>query len=178
MTHTEDISGMRIKMKATKKSSMILQHIIMFAATFFFILVSSTTTVSVSGQTTVHGQLMSEASIEEQLMNALIETSGNTTQTQTVNVTKSELAQTIDRIVDADPSCNVLFNTCASIIYESDSRIVFVGDLIKSLSYNVAIWLVVDMLETEGFGIDSIELTGQGSKGNPHSYLIVMSRSG
>ncbi|MGI0043847.1 MAG: hypothetical protein ACRD47_09055 [Nitrososphaeraceae archaeon] len=128
----------------------------------------------------VHAQLMPEPSIEEQLMNALRLTSGNVTQTQTetTNATQSELARAIAQVVDASPSCNILFNTCVNIVYESPSKVVLTGDFITPLSrtHNDLIWQIVDMLETKGFNTDSINLTGQGSKGNPHSYLIVMSK--
>jgi hypothetical protein len=69
------------------------------------------------------------------------------------------------------------------IIYESPSKVVLTGYFIihqypigEQQTYNVAIWKAVDMLETNGFRLMSIDLTGQGSKGNPHSYLIVMSK--
>lgn len=67
-------------------------------------------------------------------------------------------------------------NLCATVIYESPTRIVFTGDYIRGLTYNTGIWEVVDALEAKGLTLDTVELTGQGSEGNPHSYLKIMSR--
>jgi hypothetical protein len=126
--------------------------------------------------TVITAQPISDSSIEE-LMTTLLKTSGqNSSQSQTANVTRSELAQSIDKIVNTDSSCNILFNRCAKIIYESPSRVVLTGDFIIRQNYNVVIWKAVDILETNGFRLTSIDLTGQGSKGIPHSYLIVMSK--
>ena len=64
---------------------------------------------------------------------------------------------------------------CATVIHESPT-IIFTGDYIRGLTYNTGIWELVDALEAKGLTLDSIELTGQGSEGNPHSYLMIMSR--
>lgn len=65
---------------------------------------------------------------------------------------------------------------CATVIHESPTRIIFTGDYIRGLTYNTGIWELVDALEAKGLTLDSIELTGQGSERNPHSYLMIMSR--
>ena len=67
-------------------------------------------------------------------------------------------------------------NLFATVIHESPTRIIFTGDYIRGLTYNTGIWELVDALEAKGLTLDSIELTGQGSEGNPHSYLMIMSR--
>lgn len=100
---------------------------------------------------------------------------------------ESELAQTIAQFIDGNPACEfptlqgteILFNTCAHIIYESPSKVVLTGDFIHTLSqtHNAVIWEIIEMQETKGFSVELIELTGQGTKGNPHSYFIVMSSS-
>ena len=64
-------------------------------------------------------------------------------------------------------------NLCATV---SPTRIVFTGDYIRGLTYNTGIWEVVDALEAKGLTLDTVELTGQGSEGNPYSYLMIMSR--
>jgi uncharacterized protein YneF (UPF0154 family) len=64
--------------------------------------------------TVTTAQPMLNSSIEEQLMTALLKTSGqNSSQSQITNSNLSELAQAVYKIVDADPSCNILLNTCA-----------------------------------------------------------------
>lgn len=112
-------------------------------------------------------------------------------QTQSENLT-----QVITQTVSEIPSCSLTAlaqslgvetdlltdvgnetNLCVTVIHESPTRIVFTGDYIGSrLTYNIGIWEVVNALEARGLSLDSVELTGEGSEGNPHSYLIIMSR--
>lgn len=118
-------------------------------------------------------------------------------QSQSENLTQSQsenLTQIITQTVSKIPSCSLTalaqslgvetglltdvgedMNLCVTVIHENPTRVVFTGDYIGSgLVYNTGIWEVVDALEARGLSLDSGELTGEGSKGNPHSYLIVM----
>lgn len=90
---------------------------------------------------------------------------------------ESELAQTIAQFIDGNPQCNVLLDAnCLTLIYESPSRIILTADFINTIArgYNTAIWEIIEMQETKGFSVELIELTGQGTKGNPYSYFVVM----
>ncbi len=41
---------------------------------------------------------------------------------------------------------------------------------------NPFIWQAVDEFKTQGYAVDSVILSGQGSQGNPHDVYVVMSR--
>lgn len=87
----------------------------------------------------------------------------------------------------------------ANVIYQSDKRVVLEGEKITlqvtggpvqdptqlpdaadpssaSRVENTNIWRAVELIEGYGYHLDQVELTGQGSQGNPHDYLIVMSK--
>jgi hypothetical protein len=78
-------------------------------------------------------------------------------------------------------------NACVSLIYESPQTVVLEGDLLilstdilgEFAGYwdNPYLWLAVDDFRKGlGYSVTSIELSGQGSKGNPHTWNIVMSK--
>ena len=68
------------------------------------------------------------------------------------------------------------YNACVQIIYLSPDRIVLTGEHIEGGEYNTGIWRVVDRLEKTRWLVENVLLTGQGSEGNPHSYIISMTR--
>ncbi|MFZ1877833.1 MAG: hypothetical protein WAU25_12460 [Nitrososphaeraceae archaeon] len=69
------------------------------------------------------------------------------------------------------------FNACLQVIYESPDRIVLTGDLITSGGeYNSGIWKAIDGLETAAWSVENVLITGEGSKANPHSYVITMTK--
>jgi hypothetical protein len=41
---------------------------------------------------------------------------------------------------------------------------------------NPFIWQAVDEFKTQGYAVDSVILSGQGSQGNPHDVYVVMSK--
>jgi hypothetical protein len=65
------------------------------------------------------------------------------------------------------------------IVYESNTTIVFRGDLITQFTSvpNTKIWEAVDLLKGEGYQLNQIVNTGAGSVGNPHTIYIIMSKS-
>jgi hypothetical protein len=66
-------------------------------------------------------------------------------------------------------------------MYESDTTVVLNGDLLIAeigggLIDNPFIWQAVDEFKTQGYAVDSVILSGQGSQGNPHDVYVVMSK--
>jgi len=69
------------------------------------------------------------------------------------------------------------FNACVQVIYESPDRVVLTGDLITLAGeYNSGIWKAIDGLETAAWSVENVLITGEGSKVNPHSYVITMTK--
>ena len=69
------------------------------------------------------------------------------------------------------------FNACIQVIYESPDRVVLTGDLITSAGeYNSGIWRAIDGLETAAWSVENVLITGEGSRANPHSYVITMTK--
>lgn len=106
------------------------------------------------------------------------------TNTTTSEIPLSESAGQI--ITKAQDEClkeagAVLGMFCVSVIHESPNTVVLNGDLLVgggSAGYedNPFIWRAVDGFRGQGYNIESISLAGQGSQGNPHNILIVMSK--
>jgi hypothetical protein len=69
---------------------------------------------------------------------------------------------------------------CVSAVYASPKTVLVTGHLIIETTdgnqQNPFIWLAVDGFKALGYSISSIQLSGQGSQGNPHDWLIVMSK--
>ena len=65
---------------------------------------------------------------------------------------------------------------CVEVIYESQDRVVLIGDFIKDGVYNLGIWKVVDALESGGWSVENTFFIGQGSQGNPHKYVISLTK--
>jgi hypothetical protein len=62
-------------------------------------------------------------------------------------------------------------------VHECPKRVVLEGDYITMTgSYNPEIWNAIELLEGEGFQVDSTFLAGQRTQGNPHKYVIVMTK--
>ena len=74
----------------------------------------------------------------------------------------------------------VLAELCVSIVYESPTTIVLNGELliVQTGGYtdNPFFWQAVDGFKAQGFTIDTVAVTGQGSRGNPHELFVVMSK--
>ena len=69
------------------------------------------------------------------------------------------------------------FNACIQVIYESPDRAVLTGDVITSAGeYNSGIWRAIDGLETAAWSVENVLITGEGSRANPHSYVITMTK--
>ena len=76
--------------------------------------------------------------------------------------------------------------SCISLIYESPNTLVFdgelllieIGSILQGGKYwpNPYVWRAVDAFKAQGYTLVSTELEGQGSRGNPHSWNIVMSK--
>jgi hypothetical protein len=70
------------------------------------------------------------------------------------------------------PFANIEIN----VLYQSNKTVVLEGEKIPlGLEENTNIWRAVDLVKQQGYVIDSVLLTGQGSKGNPHDYIITLS---
>jgi hypothetical protein len=91
-------------------------------------------------------------------------------------------------IADAQTACTertapVLGPLCVSVVYESPTILVLTGQLAiviggGEIGYqeNPYIWQAVDGFKAQGYTLNSVQLGGQGSQGNPHSWYIVMSK--
>ena len=98
---------------------------------------------------------------------------------QTNHIPQCSLAEQARGLgLDTSQFSNVTeFNACIQIIYESLDRIVLTGDLISSTGeYNSGIWKAIDGLETAAWSVENVIITGEGSKANPHSYVITMTK--
>lgn len=80
--------------------------------------------------------------------------------------------------IDASQFSNVTeYNACVQVIYEGPDRVVLTGDFFNSVrEYNSGIWKAIDGLETADWSVENVLITGQGSEGNPHSYVITMTK--
>jgi hypothetical protein len=105
------------------------------------------------------------------------------TNTTTSEIPLSESATQI--ITKAQDEClkeagAILGMFCVSVIHESPNTLVLNGDLLVggSAGYedNPFIWRALDGFRGQGYNIESISLAGQGSQGNPHKILIVMTK--
>jgi hypothetical protein len=69
---------------------------------------------------------------------------------------------------------------CLDVLYASDKTTLLSGDLLIPTTagnqQNPFIWLGVDGFKALGYSITSVQLSGQGSQGNPHTWEIVMSK--
>ncbi|HKI07194.1 MAG TPA: hypothetical protein VKA09_02255 [Nitrososphaeraceae archaeon] len=69
---------------------------------------------------------------------------------------------------------------CVNAVYASPKTVLVTGNLIiettEGNQQNPFIWLAVDGFKALGYSISSIQLSGQGSQGNTHDWLIVMSK--
>jgi hypothetical protein len=106
------------------------------------------------------------------------------TNTTTSEIPLSEAAKQI--ITKAQNECSTETSAlvpflCVNVIHESPGIVVLNGELLVSSTSGLAednpfIWRAVDGFSGQGYNIESISLAGQGSQGNPHNILIVMSK--
>ncbi len=70
--------------------------------------------------------------------------------------------------------------SCLFLVYESATTVVLNGDLIiPSAGLNINnpfIWQAVDEFKVQGYRVDSVIVSGQGSQANPHELYVVMSK--
>jgi len=102
--------------------------------------------------------------------------------------TTTTLTATTQRIIDeVHAACTqvtqaeVLNPICVTVVYESPTTLVLVGDLLVvqfggGYGGNPFIWQAVDGFKAQGYTLNSVLLSGQGSQGNPHEWYIVMSK--
>jgi hypothetical protein len=96
----------------------------------------------------------------------------------------SPAAQQIMRSVQTEcarVTPSVLVELCIFLLYESDSTIVLNGDLLivqtgGGYDENSFIWQAPDEFKVQGYIVDSVFVSGQGSQGNPHELYIAMAR--
>jgi hypothetical protein len=67
-------------------------------------------------------------------------------------------------------------STLVDVIYESNTTVVFEGDLIENYEYNKGIWEAMDFLQSEGFKVLDMMRTGEGTEDNPNIVFITMSK--
>ena len=104
------------------------------------------------------------------------------------NPTQAAL-QIINSVRQECEAANFIGSACVSLEYESPSTVVLNGDkLILDTTGlltgggsggnwpNPYIWKAVDGFKALGYSLTFTELGGQGSRGNPHDYVLVMSK--
>ena len=67
-------------------------------------------------------------------------------------------------------------STLVDVIYESNTTVVFEGDLIEDYEYNKGIWAAMDFMKDEGFKVVDIMRTGEGTEDNPNTVFVTMSK--
>jgi hypothetical protein len=102
-----------------------------------------------------------------------------TTSTITTNNNNSTANSDYSSWCSANPT-RFTNRLCVSAVYASPKTVLVTGHLIIETTdgnqQNPFIWLAVDGFKALGYSISSIQLSGQGSQGNPHDWLIVMSK--
>ena len=92
--------------------------------------------------------------------------------TQDVNFTQLFQEKLQDRFLAVD----------ADVVYQSPSTVVLEGDKITigessgGLINNVFLWQGVDLVKQYGYEIDSVAISGLGTRDNPTSYHVIMSK--
>jgi hypothetical protein len=119
------------------------------------------------------------------LLRLLLIAAATTAMTTTVayaQTTTPAAQQIIDnaRAACAGVTPSVLAELCVSVVYESPTTLVLNGDMLivqtGGYTQNPFFWQAVDGFKAQGYTIDSVLLSGQGSQGNPHEFSVVMSR--
>lgn len=135
----------------------------------------------------VYAQTITPPPVDDLLSDATVAT-GN--QTESLYNSRIGPTQTSLQIVNntrqqcqADGFVSV---SCISLIYDSPTTVVFdgslllleIGSIFEGGKYwpNPYIWRVVDAFKAEGYTLVSTELEGQGSRGNPHTIIVVMEK--
>ncbi|MDQ4067178.1 MAG: hypothetical protein M3114_06285 [Thermoproteota archaeon] len=101
------------------------------------------------------------------------------------NPTQTTL-QIINSVRQECEAANFIGSVCISLEYESPNTVVLNGDrlildttgLLTGGGYwpNPYIWKAVDGFKGLGYSLTFMELGGQGSQGNPHEYILVLSK--
>jgi hypothetical protein len=104
------------------------------------------------------------------------------------NPTQTAL-QIINSVRQECESANFIGSSCVSLEYESPNTVVLSGDLLildtaglltggggGGYWPNPYVWKAVDGFKGLGYSLTFTELGGQGSRGNPHEYILVMSK--
>ena len=72
---------------------------------------------------------------------------------------------------------NLMVNsTLVDVIYQTNTTVVFEGDLIEDYEYNKGIWEAMDFMKGEGFKVVDIMRTGEGTEDNPNTVFVTMSK--
>jgi hypothetical protein len=103
------------------------------------------------------------------------------------NPTQAAL-QIINSVRQECEAANFIGSACVSLEYESPNTVVLNGDRLMLNTTgllsgggggywpNPYIWKAVDGFKGLGYSLTLTELGGQGSRGNPHEYILVMSK--
>lgn len=106
---------------------------------------------------------------------------------QIIDAVKAECAKTIEvsPYLQTDELGfdleSVLVESCVFLLYESATTVVLNGYLLITQSPGVYIdnpfiWLAVDEFDVQGYTVNSVIVSRQGSQGNPHQLYVVMSK--
>jgi hypothetical protein len=108
------------------------------------------------------------------LQRSMITGTASPTALQIIDAVQAECAK-------LTPGAESLSTLCVSMLYESDTTIVLKGNLLiiqSDVGYidNPFIWQAVDEFKVQGYVVDSVLLSGQGSRANPHDLRVLMSK--
>jgi hypothetical protein len=131
--------------------------------------------------------IIEEAEAQQQLQRSMITGTISPTAQQIIDAVKAECAKTVslDTLPGGEPVSpelnDVFVDECLFLLYESATTVVLNGDLLIRSSPglyidNPFIWQAVDEFKVQGYKVDSVMVSGQGSQGNPHELYVVMSK--
>ncbi len=122
---------------------------------------------------------------QQQLQRSMITATVSPTAQRIIDAVKAECARTIE-VQESEAELgfdfeSFLVNSCLFLLYESATTIVLNGDLLINQSPGVYIdnpfiWQAVDEFKVQGYAVDPVLVSGQGSQGNPHQLYVMMSR--
>ena len=126
--------------------------------------------------------IIEDAEAQQQLQRSMITGTISPTAKQIIDAVKAECAKTVSLGTEPVPLeiKAVLVEECLFLVYESATTVVLNGDLlIPSAGGNINnpfIWQAVDEFKVQGYRVDSVMVSGEGSRGNPHQLYVVMSK--
>ncbi len=97
--------------------------------------------------------------------------------------TTQQIISEVQSACDETTSLAELVSLCVFAVHESPITLVLQGNLLLlptevggAIIDNTFIWQAVDRFKAQGYTLNSVLLSGEGTRGNPHTWYIVMSK--